>query len=205
MKKLLLFSMFVAGLQLVSQAQTRINATITVTQDPVLVADAGTDQTLMEDSVATLGGSSTASGGSGTYTYTWSPGANLDDSTLANPSYTMGTSSETISLMVVDSKNCEANDDVSITYNPGNVSINEFESASFFIYPNPVSNTLHIQGLDALKGLNASLTDLNGKVVAEQILEDGMNTMDVSSLSKGVYLLNVNSSSDSYQSKIVIE
>lgn len=197
--------MFVAGLQLVSQAQTRINATITVTQDPVLVADAGTDQTLMEDSVATLGGSSTASGGSGTYTYTWSPGANLDDSTLANPSYTMGTSSETISLMVVDSKNCEANDDVSITYNPGNVSINEFESASFFIYPNPVSNTLHIQGLDALKGLNASLTDLNGKVVAEQILEDGMNTMDVSSLSKGVYLLNVNSSSDSYQSKIVIE
>jgi hypothetical protein len=117
----------------------------------------------------------------------------------------MGTSSETISLMVVDSKNCEANDDVSITYNPGNVSINEFESASFFIYPNPVSNTLHIQGLDALKGLNASLTDLNGKVVAEQILEDGMNTMDVSSLSKGVYLLNVNSSSDSYQSKIVIE
>lgn len=197
--------MFVAGLQLVSQAQTRINATITVTQDPVLVADAGADQTLMEDSVATLGGSSTASGGSGTYTYTWSPGANLDDSTLANPSYTMGTSSETISLMVVDSKNCEANDDVSITYNPGNVSINEFESASFFIYPNPVSNTLHIQGLDALKGLNASLTDLNGKVVAEQILEDGMNTMDVSSLSKGVYLLNVNSSSDSYQSKIVIE
>lgn len=197
--------MFVAGLQLVSQAQTRINATITVTQDPVLVADAGADQTLMEDSVATLGGSSTASGGSGTYTYTWAPGANLDDSTLANPSYTMGTTNETVSLLVVDSKNCEATDDVSITYNPGNVSINEFENASFIIYPNPVSSTLHIQGLEALKGLNASLTDLNGKVVAEQILEDGMNTMDVSGLSKGVYLLNVNSSSDSYQSKIVIE
>ncbi len=186
-----------------SYAQSRITASISVSQNPELVADAGADMSDTTGNTVTIGATPSATGGDGAYAYSWSPGATLDDSTIANPTHTVGSSNVTFTLDVTDGLNCSASDDV--TVNVQIVSINEIEKASFLVYPNPASSELHIQGLESLKGLNASLSDINGKTFRAIVLEDGMNKMDVSDLSPGVYLLKVSSDADEYQSKIVIE
>jgi hypothetical protein len=203
MKKLLLLSMLVVGLQLGLSAQTTLTATISVGQDPLLTADAGNDQTASPGDTVTLGATTVAAGGSGTYTYEWTPTAGVDDSSLANPSYVVGTSDVTFTVEVTDSKNCVAADNANVRVST--ISVNETEKARFFVYPNPVSTELHIQGLENASKLNAILADVNGKILLDQRLNDGESKLDVSSLSPGVYTLTVSSEADEYQTKIVIE
>lgn len=66
-------------------------------------------------------------------------------------------------------------------------SIDELGEISFYVYPNPVVNTLNIIGVDE----NASLTvfNLNGQCVKQ---EKG-NVIDVNTLVKGTYILQINS------------
>lgn len=203
MKKLLLLSMLVVGLQLGLNAQATLTATITVGQDPLLTADAGSDQTASPGDTVTLGATAVAAGGSGTYTYEWTPTAGVDDSSLANPSYVVGTSDVTFTVEVTDSKNCVADDNANVRVST--ISVNETEEAKFFVYPNPVSSQLYIQGLENTEGLQAILTDINGKILVYERLNDGESKLDVSSLSPGVYTLRVVSASDEFQTKIVIE
>jgi len=71
------------------------------------VADPGTDMTVCSDMPAILGGTPSATGGSGTYTYTWTPNVYLDDPNLANPTMiftntTGGQLSSTYQLVVTD-------------------------------------------------------------------------------------------------------
>jgi len=203
MKKLYLLIPCGFFVHLSAGAQTSINATISVTQDPVLAADAGADQNIVPGTAISIGATAAATGGSGTYTYNWSPGADLDDSTIANPSYTMGSSDITFSLDVVDSKNCTTSDDVTVTVNT--VSVSEFEQVRFLIYPNPANSVLQIEGIDDLEGMQVEILDINGKKVSAKLLQNGSNKIDVSDLSTGTYLLNLKSDYDQFQTKIIIE
>lgn len=65
-------------------------------------------------------------------------------------------------------------------------SIGELGEISFYVYPNPVVNTLNVIGVDE----NASLSvfNLNGLCVKQ---ERG-NVIDVNSLLKGTYILQIN-------------
>jgi len=62
-------------------------ATTTIYVYPKVVSEAGQDQSfcLPYSGTITIGGSPSASGGSGNYSYRWFPGINLVDSTIANP------------------------------------------------------------------------------------------------------------------------
>lgn len=82
-------------------------------------AHAGNDQTICEGSSITLGDSPSASGGSGNYTYLWSPAIGLDDATLANPTATP-TFTRTYTLKVTDTNTgcVSAQDDITITVEP---------------------------------------------------------------------------------------
>jgi hypothetical protein len=73
--------------------------TITVYDNPVV--DAGLPRTICEGVPTTLGGSPTASGGSGTFTYLWTPSFGLDDATSSNPVATTNTT-RTYTLNVTD-------------------------------------------------------------------------------------------------------
>ena len=57
----------------------------------------------------------------------------------------------------------------------------------FRIYPNPITNLLHISGNDEVKYLD--IFDLSGKKL---MTKKGENTVDVSQLSAGIYFINVN-------------
>jgi len=81
---------------------------------PELIADAGPDTTICIDSSVTIGGSPAATGGSGSYFYDWTQGSSLNDSTIANPTATI-TTTTTYVLTVTDSASgCVATDTTTV-------------------------------------------------------------------------------------------
>ena len=60
------------------------------------------------------------------------------------------------------------------------------EGADLFVYPNPVAQTLRIDGAEA--GSTFTIYDLQGRTLMQTI----ENQIDVSSLAQGSYLLKVN-------------
>jgi hypothetical protein len=91
---------------------------ITMICDGTLAASAGSGQTICAGSGVAIGGSLTASGGSGSgYTYAWSPPTGLDNAALANP--TASPSITTLyTVTVTDSVGCTAQSQVTVTVNP---------------------------------------------------------------------------------------
>ena len=85
----------------------------------VPTVDAGMSITLCAGQTDTLGGSPTATGGSGSYSYAWSPGTGLDDQLVAHPEVSIPYS-QNYSLQVTDAvSGCVAPSDVvSVTVNP---------------------------------------------------------------------------------------
>lgn len=62
--------------------------------------------------------------------------------------------------------------------------VGDVEVPNVYIYPNPVSNTIYVNGVDE-KETNLAVFDLNGKCL---LCEKG-NELDVTSLNKGTYIL----------------
>jgi hypothetical protein len=91
------------------------SGTLTVNANPT--ADAGSAQTICAGTPVEIGGSPTANGGTGPYTYSWSPATGLDDATLANPTATV-TSTTTYTVTVTDHNGCTANASVVVTVIP---------------------------------------------------------------------------------------
>jgi hypothetical protein len=94
----------------------------TVTVYPVVAADAGVDQTYCSNvsTTVSLGGFSTASGGSGNFTYAWSPPTRLSATNVANPTITSIVSSTTTYYVTVTDNvtGCISVDSMKLTINP---------------------------------------------------------------------------------------
>ncbi|MCX8523086.1 T9SS type A sorting domain-containing protein [Chryseobacterium formosus] len=88
-----------------------------------------------------------------------------------------------------------------IAYNSASLSTVENSKASkLSIYPNPSSNKFFVQGLNSG---NVQVYDLNGRMVINtQYSENGI---DVSTLSKGVYVVNITDKSNSFSEKLIIK
>ena len=87
-----------------------------------LVVDAGEDKTICHPNnggSVQIGGNPTASGGTSTYTYNWSPAGSLDDASIANPTATP-TTTTTYTVTVTDSSNLQQqeSDTVAVTVYP---------------------------------------------------------------------------------------
>jgi gliding motility-associated-like protein len=83
---------------------------------PMPVADAGIDQFVLSGTNVILGGTPAATGGTGSYTYQWIPGALLNDSTISNPTVTVNVTS-VFTLIVLDSLGCSDTSFVTIWVN----------------------------------------------------------------------------------------
>jgi hypothetical protein len=92
-----------------------------VTFNPNPIVDAGADVSLCSDFAGNLNGSAT--GGTPTHLFSWSPTTGLDDPNMSNPQITLSNyaeSSETsnYTLTVTDANGCIGSDIVDITVNP---------------------------------------------------------------------------------------
>ena len=70
------------------------------------------------------------------------------------------------------------------------------------IYPNPATNSITINAGNAL---TFSLYDLTGRIVLDTNLSDGISNLNVSSLSKGLYLVKIQQREEVFCQKLVIQ
>jgi len=78
---------------------------------------------------------------------------------------------------------------------------------NFFVYPNPAKNKLTIK-TNNFSSCHQKLTITNmvGQTVFEKNITDkGKTELDISSLSKGIYLLRIDSKTNNYCKKIIVE
>ncbi len=78
------------------------------------------------------------------------------------------------------------------------MSVGELNQLAVNVYPNPVHSTLTIRLQNATSG-TFELFDLSGKMILSGSLTGSSNTIDLSSLSSGTYLLKLNSGNASTQ------
>lgn len=71
------------------------------------------------------------------------------------------------------------------------------------LYPSPATNTLHLRSAQDFIGNHVTITDMSGKEVARPSFFSG--SIDVSSLSSGMYLLKVDGASGTFLSKFTKE
>ncbi len=87
------------------------------------VADAGNaSATICDRDTISIGGSPAASGGNGSFTYTWLPNSNINDNTADNP-LVWPSANTTYVLEVEDGNNCVAYDSIQIIVNPTPVAV----------------------------------------------------------------------------------
>ena len=71
---------------------------------------------------------------------------------------------------------------------------NPYPEIEVTIYPNPMTEQLNIETL-AYEGLTFSLYDDRGRLIAENVLESQLTTIQVDALAKGAYFLTLRNES----------
>ncbi|MGP8199836.1 MAG: YDG domain-containing protein [Limisphaerales bacterium] len=101
----------------ISYAFPPYSATVLVLSPSTLAASAGGPEAICTGGSITIGGSPTANGGAGSYTYSWSPATGLSSATVANPTASP-TATTTYTVTVTDSWEATAQSSVTVTVNP---------------------------------------------------------------------------------------
>jgi choice-of-anchor B domain-containing protein len=141
---------------------------ITVYAAPVLSASPGA-------------GSATVSisGGSAPYDVLWSDGQTTETAT--------GLAVGTYSVVVTDANGCSAEASVDVTQGAAVSMLQDHIRVQ--VYPNPVEDIVNLNlTVDGLSGnFTLDIKDIQGKLMAQQSILPGNNTMNVSGLATGVY------------------
>jgi hypothetical protein len=90
------------------------------------------------------------------------------------------------SMTVIDKDGNEYDGYLKILFAESATGVEEFDITSVYVYPNPVVNTLSIQGVDENTALE--VYNLTGK----SVLKDKGTELDVTSLTQGTYILRIN-------------
>ncbi|HOH99685.1 MAG TPA: T9SS type A sorting domain-containing protein [Bacteroidales bacterium] len=184
-KALLLF--FLCGSLVTGISQVHIN--VTVTTPPLPVAFAGHDTLINPGSQLILLGS--VSGGTAPYTYRWSPGHLLNDSTSLTPVFT-ATVTTIFTLYVTDVNGCEAEDEVVVSVST--VGIPAYGMDHVRVFPNPARGQVQLSGLTAVASpFSLELLSIMGEELVRQQIPAGSDavSLDVSGISTGIYLLRL--------------
>ena len=81
----------------------------------------------------------------------------------------------------------------------------ELKSTDFVMYPNPARSVVSLQIETLIGSGQIVITNLYGKQVKTQTLSMGTNTIDVSTLSKGMYFISTITNEGKTTKKIVVE
>ncbi len=130
-----------AGTHMISYDYTSTNGcSATSTQSTsvygVPVANAGVDQIIQLNSTTTLNGSAT--GGNGTYAYSWTPALSLTNANIQSPTTISMTVTTLFTLQVSDVNNCMSTDDVKVTVKGGLLTVNPLATPDTICAGDPV-------------------------------------------------------------------
>lgn len=91
---------------------------------------------------------------------------------------------------------------ISVTDNPG---IDPAETLDFKIYPNPVKDRIFFQNQTKNDDLDVTIFDVLGKIVKEERLTRAtiINGVEVSSLKRGIYLVQVDNGNNTFTQKLI--
>lgn len=81
-----------------------------------------------------------------------------------------------------------SNDDYAVFGNERPLSMVDFSSSNFLIYPNPVKEVLQITSTSN-QLITAKIYDINGKLLQSHSLEIGLSAIDVKALNQGLYFV----------------
>ena len=142
-----------------------------------------------------------ASGGSGTYTYSWEPAEYLNDAHAQNPVFTATAAGDYTFIVTVSDgeETATASVSFSVTDNTG---VDENGIANVAVYPNPASSTITIGGLNDFANLEVKLVNIQGQVVMSV---DNSLEINVSDIEAGIYFIKINCDGQQYLQKIVIK
>ena len=79
------------------------------------------------------------------------------------------------------------------------------DNGQFTMYPNPAKTFIRLNVETLIGAGSIVVTDLYGKTVKNQTLSMGNNTVDIASLSKGIYLVSVQTANGKKTQKLVVE
>ncbi len=123
-----------------------------------------------------------------TLNYSWDFGDG-NTSSIQNPSHTYITGGNyTITLIA---SNCIFSDTISKTIQIGTTSIEESAANNFKFYPNPTTNQITIKAANQLLGSVYTVYDFTGKSVLNGQILSEQCVVELSNLSRGIYLLSI--------------
>lgn len=139
-----------------------------------------------------------ASGGSGTYSYSWSTG----DTTQA----VSGLATGTYTVIVSTSAGC--GDTLQVPVYCVTSTLDEIFPVSTLIYPNPAKDIIHIANIPLeIKGLSIKLFNSLGSEILhkEETIFNRFTSLDISGVANGFYLLQIISGENIFTKQITIE
>jgi len=170
-------------------------------------ADAGSDATIEEGESVQIGGNPTATGGSESYTYIWTPQSSLDDPYTDNPTATP-VETTAYSVTVEDENGCMDTDTVIVKVNEA-TSILSFKEDQVKLYPNPAQNILFIsfsptiQEEYLIKLLNVHGQTLFTTLYQPQVF-DKTFSIHLEDLQSGIYFLQLSDDQKICTKKIIV-
>ena len=97
----------------------------------------------------------------------------------------------------VDSSGCINVTNVGVTA-PGST------STKMSVYPNPASGQITVKAWIGLAGGQVLLRDMAGKVIRQEEIKSNMLTIDVSTLSTGMYIVELNDGRERYMERVSV-
>ena len=104
----------------------------------------------------------------------------------------------------VDSNGCVVLEDIWVYVDTCTSSINNFSETQISIYPNPTSGKVNIE-LPKGEVLQFTLTDMLGNIVLQKENISEKFIFDTKKISKGTYLIKLESVKGKYSRKLLIE
>jgi hypothetical protein len=182
-----------AFIQLICYSQNSI--LLNVHQPPRLLVNAGRDTTILSGETVILGGDFVAQGGTGNFSYYWSPRIYLDNPYSKHPS-AINVLESTRYVLIVYDDNCNSRDTINIFIDEDvNRTDAIYFKQSIKLYPIPTKNILNID-LPELntKEFTIQIFDITGKNLFTQQFNSNKITLSLLTYPKGYYSLIIRTS-----------
>lgn len=207
MRKILVIILITCGITGITVGQGYIP--MVFNQPSVLTATAGHDTLCCKGHPVYLGGNPTASGGTKSYVYLWSPSDGLNDPTSSNPVAILS-ESKTYTLSVTDENDCQAVSSVNVEVNIClGIDVQKL-NPMLTVFPNPSNGAFTIQGINSFTGNLQKIEVLNqlGQIVYKRNFDPGDYSSDLKIDTQinesGVYFLRVSLSDRIVSQRLIV-